>query len=228
MKTMVVSDMHGQLEGLDVGDAELVLIAGDFAPMEGWRYVDLCNQVDWVQRRFCTWCAAHPNVQFRLIPGNHDLFAQMPDERAKVKWPDNARMLIDESDEVGGLHIYGTPWIPHINGRWAFEELAPGQLREKFAAIPHGLDVLLTHTPSRIRHKKVDVSMAWNSPHFGSLDLTDEIARKRPRFVFCGHIHTGDHTPVALDHGESSTTVYNVSRLDEDYEIAYEPLRLEI
>ena len=33
MKTMVVSDMHGQLEGLDVGDAELVLIAGDFAPM---------------------------------------------------------------------------------------------------------------------------------------------------------------------------------------------------
>ena len=70
--------------------------------------------------------------------------------------------------------------------------------------------------------------MAWNSPHFGSLDLTDEIARKRPRFVFCGHIHTGDHVPVVLDHGESSTTVYNVSRLDEDYEIAYEPLRLEI
>ena len=34
--------------------------------------------------------------------------------------------------------------------------------------------------------------------------------------------------PVVLDHGESSTTVYNVSRLDEDYEIAYEPLRLEI
>ena len=42
------------------------------------------------------------------------------------------------------------------------------------------------------------------------------------------HIHTGDHEPVVLDHGDSKTTVFNVSRLDEDYEVAYEPLRLEI
>ena len=228
MKVMVVSDLHGRMEGLDPGDAELVLMAGDFAPLEGWSYVDLCNQVSWVRNRFCKWCAAHPNVQFRIIPGNHDLFAQWPEVRAKVSWPDNTRMLIDEEDEVGGLRLYGTPWVPRINGHWAFEEMAPGQLAEKFSAIPGGLDVLLTHTPPRIRHRKVDVSMAWNSPHFGSEELTREIANKQPRFVFCGHIHTGDHAPVVIDHGESQTSIYNVSRLNEDYEIAYDPLRLEI
>ena len=228
MKVMAVSDLHGNLEGIDPGDAELVLIAGDFAPLKGWGYTDFLNQVRWVQHRFCSWCAAHPGVQFRVIPGNHDLFAQHPDERAKVHWPDNARMLIDEEDEVGGLHLYGTPWVPRINGRWAFEEMAPGQLAERFAAIPHGLDVLLVHSPPRIPHKKVDVSIAWNSPHFGSRDLANEIALKRPHFVFCGHIHTGDHSPITIDHGESKTTLFNVSRLDEDYEVAYEPLRLEI
>ncbi len=228
MKVMAISDMHGHLEGIDPMDAELVLVAGDFAPLEGWSYIDLCNQVYWVQHRFCAWCADYPGIQFRVIPGNHDLFAQYPDERDNVRWPDNVRMLIDEEDEVGGLRLYGTPWVPHINGCWAFEEGAPGELAERFAAIPHGLDVLLVHSPPRIPRKKVDVSIAWNSPHFGSKDLANEIAQKRPRFVFCGHIHTGDHARAVIDHGDSKTTVFNVSRLNEDYKVAYEPLRLEI
>ena len=228
MKVMAVSDLHGHLEGIDPGDAELILVAGDFALLEGWSYIDFFNQLWWVQHRFCAWCATYPNSQFRVIPGNHDLFAQDPEARAKLSWPDNVRMLIDEEDEVGGLRLYGTPWVPRINGRWAFEEEKSGQLAERFAAIPRGLDILITHSPPRIPRKKVDVSIAWNSSHFGSKDLANEIAIKRPRFVFCGHIHTGDHAPIVLDHGDSKTTVFNVSRLDEEYEVAYEPLRLDI
>ena len=50
------------------------------------------------------------------------------------------------------------------------------------------------------------------------------IIEKRPRLVFCGHIHTGQHGGVDF---EGSRT-YNVSRLDERYEIAYEVTRVEI
>ena len=50
-----------------------------------------------------------------------------------------------------------------------------GQLAEKFAAIPEGVDLLLTHTPPRIRHEKVDVSIDRNSPHFGSVELLDAL-----------------------------------------------------
>lgn len=51
----------------------------------------------------------------------------------------------------------------------------------------------------------------------------------KPRYLFCGHIHTGDHEPLTTAHDDGSSTVcYNVSRLDENYEIAYDPRVLEI
>ena len=43
------------------------------------------------------------------------------------------------------------------------------------------------------------------------------------RFVFCGHIHTGLHGGVDVE----SCRVYNVSRLDERYDIAFEPTWVE-
>ena len=45
MKIYAISDQHGQLEGLDPHGADLVLVAGDFAPMDGWGAKDLANQV---------------------------------------------------------------------------------------------------------------------------------------------------------------------------------------
>ena len=45
MKIYAISDLHGQLEGLDPRGADLVLEAGDFAPMNGWGAKDLANQV---------------------------------------------------------------------------------------------------------------------------------------------------------------------------------------
>ena len=229
MKIFAVSDMHGQLEGLDPKGVDLVLVAGDFAPMHGWSTRDLDYQVCWVNSILLEWISSYPKTQFRFIPGNHDLFAQNGEFLSEVRLPTNAKLLIDQSDEVDGLRIYGTPWVPYINGRWAFEEMGAGRLREKFEKIPVGIDILLTHTPPRIRHKKIDVSIERNTPHLGSLELTDAILAREPRFVFCGHIHTGDHNPlVVTNHDGSETIAWNVSRLNEDYRICYEPFILEL
>ena len=35
MKIMAVSDLHGSLEGLDPRGADVVVVAGDLAPMKG-------------------------------------------------------------------------------------------------------------------------------------------------------------------------------------------------
>ena len=67
-------------------------------------------------------------------------------------------------------------------------------------------------------------SLQTDSEHFGSSELTEAIIEKRPRLVFCGHIHTGQHGGVDFE----STSIYNVSRLDERYEIAYEPTLVDI
>ena len=229
MKLFATSDLHGNLDRLDPKDCDLILIAGDVAPLDGFGDDDVRRQVAWMNDVFAPWCEKYAGSAIRLIPGNHDLFAEKPDLLAKVRWAKNTRMLIDEEDEVMGLSIYGTPWVPKINGRWAFESKYREQLGEKFAAIPMREDILLTHTPPRIRHKKIDVSIERNTPHLGSLELTDAILAREPRFVFCGHIHTGDHNPlVVTNHDGSETIVWNVSRLNEDYRICYEPFILEL
>ena len=59
--------------------------------------------------------------------------------------------------------------------------------------------------------------------------LLDALKERRPRYALCGHIHTGDHTPITLRHPDGSETVVrNVSRLDEDYRIRYEPFVFEL
>lgn len=229
MKIYAISDLHGRLEGLDPKGVDLVLVVGDFAPMHGWSAGDIDYQVCWINATLRDWIGGYPNTQFRLIPGNHDLFAQNSDFLPDVRLPKNAKLLIDQADEVDGLRIYGTPWVPYINGSWAFEEMCPGQLREKFSAIPKDVDILLTHTPPKIRHKKIDVSIDRNTPHFGSAELLDAIVASHPRYALCGHIHTGDHEPIALKTNDGNEIILrNVSRLDEDYEIRYEPYVFDV
>ena len=229
MKFYVVSDLHGNLEGLDPSGMDAVLIAGDFSVMTGWSATHMAYQLFWVQDVFCKWCVSYPKTMFFVVPGNHDLFAEREDLRATITWPRNVKLLVDEGCAFKGRSIYGVPWVPFINGGWAFEEAFPGHLKERFAAIPDNLDILITHSPPMILHRKIDVSMDTNSPHFGSVDLTDAIMRVRPRFAFCGHIHTGDHNPITIDHADGSRTILrNVSRLDEEYKVRYEPYIFEL
>ena len=229
MKIFAISDTHGNLDGLDPSGYDVVVMSGDLAPLWGWNEQALVDQVRWMNTVFRDWCGRCPNTAFRMIPGNHDLFAAYADLLSAVRLPKNAKLLIDELDEVSGLRIYGTPWVPFINGRWAFEENVQGLLSRKFAAIPNGVDILLTHTPPKILHKKVDVSIDRKSPHFGSIELQEAIKSCRPRYSLCGHIHTGDHNPLTLRHADGSTTIVrNVSRLDEEYKVRYEPFVFEV
>ncbi|MBR5162337.1 MAG: hypothetical protein IKW80_11965, partial [Thermoguttaceae bacterium] len=87
-----------------------------------------------------------------------------------------------------------------------------------------GLDVLVTHSPPRIPDCDVDCSLQTDSTHFGSHELAEAIFEKRPRFVFCGHIHSGQHGGADF----ASSKIYNVARVDEKYEIAYEPTWIDI
>lgn len=50
MKIYAISDLRGQLEGFDPRGVELVLVAGECAPMKGWGANDFANQVGWAFR----------------------------------------------------------------------------------------------------------------------------------------------------------------------------------
>ena len=226
MKIMATSDLHGNLEGLDPTGADIVVLAGDIAPLRGRGAWHINDQKKWINKRFREWTASFPDIQFVVIPGNHDFWlTDYLAGKIECELPPNFHLLLDKEEIFYGLHFYGTPWVPWINGKWCFEA-SDKTLEYEFAGIPKGIDVLITHSPPEIKHKFVDISMTHDKRywrHFGSAALTKEIQAKAPHIVFCGHIHTGDHkcNVINTTSAPHNSLCYNVSRVDEKYQVTY-------
>ena len=237
MKILATSDMHGNLDGLNFTGIDLVVFAGDIAKLTGRGPWQIYDQVKWMNTKFAKMCTSWPSTTFVFVPGNHDFFPiakerfsnKLLGKDLKLVLPKNAHMLLDSETTIKkndqSIRIYGTPWVPIISHSWAFEA-EHDKLKEKFSHIPIGLDILVTHAPPHIDSSTfIDRSLQWGmSRAFGSTELADEILVKQPKFVFCGHIHSGDHSPKVF----GKSTIYNVSRVDERYEIAYNPLTFSL
>ena len=226
IKIAAISDMHGMLEGLDPRGCEICVIAGDFSEQTGFGRAAMKAQHDWIHDEFFEWTGRFPDTTFIVVAGNHDLCldpamtSRYVSDSWKIEWPSNVKYLCDSGVEVYGLKFYGTPWVPIINYMWAFEA-EHEKLKTVFSAIPENIDVLVTHSPPRLPGYLGDVSLEFgaDSDKFGSSELADAIFEKKPRRVFCGHIHSGSHNPFMF----GDTVVQNVSRVNESYEVAYEP-----
>ena len=82
MKIYAVSDLHGNLDGLDPCDADLVVIAGDLAPMKGWGVWHVNDQMKWINRKFSTWCEKYPKIGMSMFHSRRN-----PRISAAVRWP---------------------------------------------------------------------------------------------------------------------------------------------
>ena len=218
--------MHGMLDGLDPRGCEICVIAGDFSEQTGFGHGAMKEQRDWIHDEFFEWTGRFSDTTFIVVAGNHDLCldpvmtSRYSGENWKIEWPSNVKYLHDSGVEVSGLKFYGTPWVPIINYMWAFEG-ERDKLKKQFSAIPENVDILVTHSPPRLPGYLGDVSLEFgaDSDKFGSSELADAIFKKKPRRVFCGHIHSGSHNPFMF----GDTVVQNVSRVNESYEVTYEP-----
>lgn len=225
-RVLAVSDTHGMLNGITDPtevEADFVVIAGDVSPC--WMGTDAEM---YILDDFFGWVRRHPRVEFVMTPGNHDLVLDPASDsygRIMKEKPDNLHLLIDQLWESSdGIRFYGTPWVPYINGQWAFESADAEwerDLDERFVMFPRGIDVLISHSPPRIAGSSIDVSLQNGRGPFGSKALAVAIHRVRPRFCICGHIHTGSHSPTCMENEGVNTMVYNVSRVDERYEPSY-------
>ena len=231
MTILASSDMHGNLDGINLDGIDIALFAGDIAPLRGINAWDAYDQLEWMNTEFYDFCSKWPTTSIAFVPGNHDFFpiikerfgSKLHGHSLKLNLAANATMLIDKMAEIKGLKIYGTPWVPIISHRWAFES-ENDSLKKRFSAIPKGVDILLTHTPPRINYLGVSLAYGIDSDNFGCGELAEEIVKKEPKMCFCGHIHSGSHSMAVL----GKTHVWNVSRVDESYEIAYEPTVIDV
>lgn len=168
-------------------------------------------------------------IEVVAIPGNHDFYLRnclRSDNRKRFM--SNLHILCDRKETVCGVTFYGTPWVPPINGTWAYEA-EEQDLAYKFGKIPRNVDVLVAHSPPMGCCDKElwDVSTQHDKrywQHFGSRELRTVINRAMPKCVVCGHIHSGDHGLNRID----DTAIINCSLIDESYREAYEPAEIMV
>lgn len=100
-------------------------------------------------------------------------------------------------------------------------------LRELYEYMPTECDIVISHDAADINNLGLVPPNMWhpyNSVNAGNKVLAEAIKEKKPKYYFCGHIHEGNHQVKKIN----GTTMANVSLLNDSYQIAYEPLYLDI
>jgi Icc-related predicted phosphoesterase len=171
MKTIVsVSDTHNHCIAVPHGN--ILIHAGDATENGQEAEFESLNR----------WFGSMRHAAKIYIPGNHDHLFHLDRSRAQsiVK---NAICLIDEFLEIDGLKIYGSPWVPLFE-KWAFM-LDEEDLKQKWAQIPEGLDILITHGPV------FGIRDLCCGSHYGSTSLRDRLQEMKapPKLHLFGHIH---------------------------------------
>lgn len=179
-RIVCISDTHNRHEQITVPDGDILVHAGDATGLGEMReFVPFLN-----------WLDGQPHAHKVLIAGNHDwcferwpvMMMQLLRERRSITY------LQDEETVLAGLRFWGSPWQPEF-GSWAFGLPRDGlELERRWARIPSGLDVLVTHGPA---HGMLDRVGASADTRAGCKRLRDAIDRAAPRLHVCGHIHQG-------------------------------------
>ncbi len=174
MRLVFLSDTHRLHEHLSVPAGDVLVHCGDWST-RGFREET---------EEFLAWLRALPYPHKVVVPGNHDFFCEREPVEARALFErGGVRYLLDEAAEVAGLRFYGSPWTPRF-GDWAFMRDPGEALEATWAAVPAGLDVLVTHGPPR---GLGDVTRRGSA--VGCEALRARVLEVRPRLHVYGHIH---------------------------------------
>lgn len=230
----VTSDPHGKLPIIK-DQFDLLLMAGDICPAHDhyWDY-----QINWFQHDFAKWVNSLPfkneKSKIVIIPGNHDFFMErVEDVHIKCfQITTNHRSIILRNQEYDYeydtekgkkyLKIFGTPYCK-IFYNWAFM-LPDDKLKLAYSNIPDNCDILLTHDAPDINNLGLIQEGPYAGTNAGNKVLAEAIKEKKPKYCFCGHIHSGNHNLEKVN----NTYMANVSYINERYKPSYDILKMKI
>ncbi|MDX1418320.1 MAG: metallophosphatase domain-containing protein [Rubricoccaceae bacterium] len=224
---------HGSLRGpLAVPDGDVLVFAGD-ACTRG-------TAEEWAQ--FCGWLALLPHAHKVVVAGNHD----WPVQPSRPAWGVQARygpasvaaarervlaagaVLVEDAEVVvAGLRVWGSPWVPSFNG-WAFNLPRGGAaLASVWGAMPPGLDVLVTHTPSFGRLDRTEDGRRVGCERLAERLAALDASSTGPRVHVHGDIHEsgGVQGPPA---GARGRLTVNAAVVDVAYRVVRAPVVVEV
>lgn len=153
---------------------------------------------------------------------------RQPDRvRLMLKGQDKITYLDCETFEYKGKTIFGTPWCKPF-GRWAFMESYEEQDKRyaRYLDIIGNVDILMSHdAPYGISDVLLQEDCLWaDGTHIGNESLRKLLDAANPTLHLFGHLHSCNHEKTM----HNDTAVYCVSLLNENYEMVYKPLYIEI
>ncbi len=208
MKITLISDTHGKHHSpkLQVPDSEIIVHAGDFTSMGTLEQV-----ID-----FLKWYSELPHPYKVLIGGNHDFLLEKNALLFKSLLPDNIIYLENESVEIEGIKIWGSPITPWFYD-WAFNRERGEDIRRYWEQIPDDVDILVTHGPPYGHGDKT-----LRGELVGCEDLLEFVLKIKPKYHVFGHIHEA----YGITQNES-TTFINASCLNLNYQMVNDPVCIE-
>ena len=207
MRIVVISDTHTRHEELGIITADVLIHCGDGC--DGFRRnrPDVDRLDEWFSRQRVNLVLA--------IGGNHDFEMERRSRRGLPVFA-HAVYLEDRGYEYQGCTFYGAPWTPQLSS-WAFFQDGKG-MREKWAAVPVGIDVLITHTAP---YGILDRNRGGRS--LGCHDLLDRLATVCPRLHVFGHNHASAGAARV-----GPTLHINASMVNSKYAIAHKPVEIDL
>ena len=221
--------LHGHYPKLDGGD--LLIVTGDLTARD--------KREEYLE--FGYWIKNQKYRKKIIICGNHDGFIERVHEDCEPSDFDiphsfsinpfklfDCEYLCDSGTEFEGLKIWGSPWslwFDGINPRCTAFTGNEEKLAEKFALIPHDIDILITHSPPYSILDKIE-----GEEHVGSKSLYVWFKYGgRPKLHIFSHIHEEYGQAEVFDrYNDSMVKHVNCSIMNEKYEPVNKPIRITL
>jgi Icc-related predicted phosphoesterase len=172
MRIVAVADTHLFHDELVIPEGDVFIHAGDMCRSGELR--ELAHAADFIRDL--------PHARKVVIAGNHDWSFMDQSVRARELFA-GLDYLQDARVDIGGVSFWGSPWQPEFNA-WAFNLPRGAALAEKWALIPEGIDILVTHGPPLGFGDR-----SSSSGRDGCRDLLDRVRVVSPKVHLFGHIH---------------------------------------
>lgn len=172
LRLVCISDTHGHHGHVALPAGDVLVHAGDFSRR---------GRLDEVTE-FARWFVDQPHPHKIVVAGNHDFLCERDPALVRQLFA-GAHYLEHEAVSVAGLAVFGSPWQPWFHD-WAFNLRRGAALAAKWAEVPAGVDLLVTHTPPL-----GCLDRTARGEEVGCGDLAAALPRIAPRVHVFGHIH---------------------------------------
>eukprot|EP00403_Amphidinium_massartii_P016977 CAMPEP_0178413242 /NCGR_PEP_ID=MMETSP0689_2-20121128/22428_1 /TAXON_ID=160604 /ORGANISM="Amphidinium massartii, Strain CS-259" /LENGTH=238 /DNA_ID=CAMNT_0020034511 /DNA_START=197 /DNA_END=913 /DNA_ORIENTATION=+ len=208
VRVVCISDTHLRHRQLQLPAGDILLHAGDILYKNRAVSDVALEQLD----DFNSWMSQQPFKTKVCIGGNHDRVLMELGAVEVQKRLASCTYLADETLEVQGIRIHGSPVSEGRSKNSAFQAQGGYNEEEALAKIPAELDILLTHGPA-------------GAGLFGrgSAKLEQRVRSAKPRCHIYGHVH--------ITYGSSKAQgviSVNASSPDGLYGLTHPPVVIDI